>query len=213
MWGFGDVTDATLPAADATDPDKVYFQYLNATGGYINYGPDGIQRLDYVVSAAEQHGLKLVLPFTNNWDSYGGIPTYNRAFGGNTTTWYTDAMSQKVYRNYIKFIVNRYKKSSAIFAWELANEPRCRTCPTSVIYNWASDVSKYIKSLDGDHMVTLGDEGWLTPSDGYGDGSYAYSAYEGVDFAMNLNIPTLDYGVLHMYPDQWGYNYTWGTEV
>jgi mannan endo-1,4-beta-mannosidase len=58
-------------------------------------------------------------------------------------------------------------------------------------------------------MVTLGDEGWLSPADGYGDSSYAHSAYEGVDFVKNLQIRTLDYGVFHMYPDQWGYNYTW----
>ena len=64
MWGFGDV--ATLPAADAADANKVYFHYLNSTGGYVNYGADGIQRLDYVVSAAEKHKVKLVLPFVNN---------------------------------------------------------------------------------------------------------------------------------------------------
>jgi len=64
VWGFGDV--ATLPAADAADANKVYFHYLNSTGGYVNYGADGIQRLDYVVSAAEKHKVKLVLPFVNN---------------------------------------------------------------------------------------------------------------------------------------------------
>jgi mannan endo-1,4-beta-mannosidase len=211
VWGFGDVT--TLPPADATDPNKVYFHYLNSTGGYVNYGTDGIQRLDYVVSTAEKHKIKLVLPFVNNWGDYGGIGAYNTAFGGNSTTWFIDAMSQQVYKEYIKTLVTRYKKSTAIFAWGLANEPRCRGCPTSTIYNWATETSEYIKSLDSDHMVTLGDEGWLAPSDGYGDGSYAYSAYEGVDFALNLQIKTLDYGVLHLYPNSWGYNYTWGNEV
>jgi mannan endo-1,4-beta-mannosidase len=62
-------------------------------------------------------------------------------------------------------------------------------------------------------MVTLGDEGWLSPADSVGDGSYAYSGIEGVDFALNLQIKTLDYGVLHLYPNSWGYNYTWGNEV
>ena len=59
-------------------------------------------------------------------------------------------------------------------------------------------------------MVSLGDEGWLTPPQG--DGSYAYSGYEGVDFVKNLGIPTLDYGTFHLYPSQWGYNYSWGNE-
>lgn len=60
-------------------------------------------------------------------------------------------------------------------------------------------------------MVSLGDEGWLPPSYVGGDGSYAYSGYEGVDFVKNLAISTIDYGTFHMYPDQWGYSYSWGS--
>ena len=74
-------------------------------------------------------------------------------------------------------IVNRYKNSPAIFAWELANEPRCSQCPSSVITNWATSISAYIKSLDSKHMVALGDEGWFDTAS-IGDGSYAYSGYE-----------------------------------
>lgn len=59
-------------------------------------------------------------------------------------------------------------------------------------------------------MVTLGDEGWFASEDNIGDGSYAYGGGEGVDFTLNLGIPTLDYGVFHLYPDSWGYNYSWG---
>ena len=53
-------------------------------------------------------------------------------------------------------------------------------------------------------MVALGDEGWFDTAS-IGDGSYAYSGYEGVDFVKNLAIPTLDYGTFHCYPNQWGY--------
>ncbi|KUJ16641.1 glycoside hydrolase [Mollisia scopiformis] len=210
VWGFGDVN--TIPDPSATDPNKVYFQILNSTGSYLNFGPDGLQRLDYVISSAEKYGVKLVLPFINNWGDYGGIAAYGNAFGNNATTFYTNAAAQKAYKAYIKTLVTRYSNSSAIFAWELCNEPRCHGCDTSVITNWATDISSYIKSLDSDHMVTLGDEGWLAPADGYGDGSYAYGGGEGIDFAANLKIKTLDYGVFHLYPNSWGYNYTWGNE-
>ena len=143
----------------------------------------------------------------NNWDDLGGINTYCNVFNCNATTFYTTPAAQTAYQNYIQFIVNRYKSSSAIFSWELCNEPRCHGCSSSVIYDWASTTSAFIKSLDDSHMVTLGDEGWLC---GGGDGSYAYSCGEGVDFQKNLGISTLDYGTFHLYPDQWGYNYTWG---
>ncbi|MCJ1398502.1 hypothetical protein MMC11_001702 [Xylographa trunciseda] len=205
VWGFGNVNTA------AGNENSVYFQILNETlpgGQQINYGANGIARLDSAVNTAEKYGIQLVLPMLNNWGDLGGIDTYTNAFGGNATSFYTDAASQTAYRNYIEFIVNRYKNSNAIFAWELCNEPRCHGCPTSTIYNWASETSAFIKSLDPSHMVTLGDEGWMAPPTG--DGSYAYSAAEGVDFIKNLGISTLDYGTFHMYPDQWGYNFTWG---
>ncbi|KAK4904105.1 hypothetical protein LTR49_026384 [Elasticomyces elasticus] len=62
-------------------------------------------------------------------------------------------------------------------------------------------------------MVTLVDEGWSAPRDDIGDGSYGYNGAEGVDFVKNLAIKTLDYcnGTLHLYPDLWGYNETWGS--
>ena len=54
-----------------------------------------------------------------------------------------------------------------------------------------------IKSLDSNHLVTLGDEGFMN---GGGDGSYPYTPGEGVDFVANLKIPNLDYGTFHLYP-------------
>ena len=225
VWGFGNVNDPTGQTG-------VYFQVLNQTlspnnGSLINFSPtngrhsftgfqvflltgsSGIGRLDSAVKMAQKYGIKLVMPMLNNWNDLGGINTYTAAFGGTATSFFTDVKSQTAYKNYISFIVNRYKNSGAIFAWELCNEPRCHGCDSSVITNWASDVSAYIKSIDSQHMVTLGDEGWFYPPEG--DGSYAYSGAEGVDFTKNLAIKTIDYGTFHMYPDQWGYNFTWGS--
>ena len=91
---------------------------------------EGIPRLDYVVSTAEAKGVKLVLPLANNWGDLGGRPAYEAAFGSNATSWYTDQQSQAAYKKYIKLIVNRYKSSAAVFAWELMNEPRCSGCST-----------------------------------------------------------------------------------
>ncbi|KAK8114769.1 fungal cellulose binding domain-containing protein [Apiospora kogelbergensis] len=199
IWGFNDVT--AKPGSGT-----VYFQQLSAGGSTINTGVDGLQRLDYVVAAAEIRGLKLIINFVNNWDDYGGIAAYVRAFGGSKTSWYTNTAAQAQYRKYVQAVVSRYANSPAIFAWELANEPRCNGCSTDVIYNWAASTSAYVKSLDPNHMVTLGDEGMGLP----GDGSYPYQYGEGTDFVKNLGIKTLDFGTFHMYPDHWGTNYNWG---
>ncbi|OQE32747.1 hypothetical protein PENFLA_c001G01480 [Penicillium flavigenum] len=197
VWGFNDVN--TVP-----EDGKVYFQlHDKATGKTtINTGADGLKRLDYVVSAAEKYGIKLIIPFVNFWDDYGGMNAYVTAYGGSKTDWYTDKKMQSVYQAYIKAVVSRYKTSSAIFAWELGNEPRCPGCETDVIANWVAKTSAYIKSLDSKHMVTTGEEGMgLTPGS---DGSYPYTHKEGSDFAKNLAAPDIDFGVFHLYVADWG---------
>lgn len=150
IWGFSDVN------SKPTD-GKVYFQLLQNGNATINTGPDGLQRLDYVVTAAEKRNIKLIINFVNNWSDYGGIEAYTTAFGGTSTSWFTSPTIQNVYRQYIKAVVSRYSQSSAIFAWELANEPRCNGCNASVIHNWAASTSAYIKTLDPKHMVAIGD--------------------------------------------------------
>jgi mannan endo-1,4-beta-mannosidase len=212
VWGFGDTS--FIPDDDTTGPGKIWYQLINSTGGYINYGRNGLPRLDYVISTAEKLGLKLVIPFVNNWPDWGGQLVYEQVFDSDLS-WYETPKSQEVYRDYIRTLVTRYRNSTAIFSWQLCNEPRCGGCNTSVITNWAANVSAYIKSLDPNHMVTLGDEGWFSAKDGYTDGdpdSVAYIANGAVDFVDNLMIPTLDYGVFHLYPNLWGYDYAWGNQ-
>ncbi|KAK0701887.1 glycoside hydrolase superfamily [Lasiosphaeria miniovina] len=202
VWGFGDVNKPTNP--DAADLYRVWYQLINGTGAaFINYGSDGLQRLDYVVHRAEQLGLKLVLPFVNEWPDWGGREVAYAPACSFEPTWYEDAGFQAVYRAYVRVLVTRYRASPAVFSWQLCNEPRCSQCDVSVIAAWAAGVSAYIKSLDPLHMVSLGDEGWFGPTAGYSDPSgsnYAYEANDGVDFVTNLKIPTLDYGVFHLIP-------------
>ncbi|CAK7222900.1 hypothetical protein SBRCBS47491_005021 [Sporothrix bragantina] len=206
VWGFNDVT--TKPAAGS---NTVYYQYLSATGSQINTGPNGLQRLDYVVSAAAKRGVYLIVNFVNNWGDYGGMPAYATAFGGTKEAWYGNTAAQAQYRAYIQAVVTRYTNATSIFAWELANEPRCKGCPTDTVYNWAADTSKYIKSLDPRRMVTMGDEGFGLPTaNGSASTAYPYTTAEGMDFARNLGIVTLDFGTFHMYPKPWGMDNSFG---
>lgn len=157
-WGFNDVN--SKPSSGT-----VYFQLHDPSTGTttINTGADGLQRLDYVVSAAEKRGIKLLIPLVNNWDDYGGMNAYVKAYGGSKTEWYTNSKIQSVYQAYIKAVVSRYRDSPAIMAWELSNEARCQGCSTDVIYNWTAKTSAYIKSLDPNHMVATGDGTLSTP--------------------------------------------------
>ena len=81
------------------------------------------------------------------------------------------------YKDYISHLLNRvnfytgiaYKDDPTIFAWELANEPRCQgsdpyptspNCDAALITNWVSEISAYIQALDTNHLVGVGDEGF-----------------------------------------------------
>ncbi|KAK5745770.1 hypothetical protein LTR17_001272 [Elasticomyces elasticus] len=205
VWGFNDVT--STPSSGT-----VYFQSFAGSEPTINTGANGLQRLDYVVKSAEAHGIKLIINFVNNWTDYGGMAAYFSWAGISTNAqWYTSSKAQGQYQKYIEAVVSRYSDSSAIFAWELANEPRCSGCDTSVMTEWVSTTAKYIKGLDSNHMVTIGDEGFgLKTGD---DGSYPYSFSEGVDFAANCAVADIDFCTYHLYPDSWGVSpvQSWGS--
>ncbi|KAK4098350.1 glycoside hydrolase family 5 protein [Parathielavia hyrcaniae] len=191
VWGFNDVT--TRPGSGT-----VWLQ--------INTGADGLQRLDYVIQSAEKRGVKLIINFVNYWDDYGSMNAYVKAFGGTREGWYPNTCAQQQYKKYIQAVVSPYARPGAVFAWELANEPRCKGCSTDVIYRWATDVSAYVRSLDPNHMITLGVEGFGIP----GDTTYPYQYGEGADFVKNLGIKDLDFGTFHKYPNHWGVPFSFG---
>ena len=93
-------------------------------------------------------------------------------------------------------------------AWELANEPRCAGTAASAssacditgstITTWATVVSAYIKSIDCNHLVAMGDEGWFQEAN---PPTYPYAPDVGINFVTNLSIKTLDFGTFHAYPE------------
>jgi len=205
VWGFNDVT---------SDPgaNTVYYQSFINGEAKINTGANGLERLDYVVKSAEEHGIKLIINFVNNWTDYGGMAAYY-AFAGikSNAEWYVNEKAQTQYKAYIKAVVSRYSDSPAIFAWELANEPRCNGCELDVLNKWVASSAAYVKSLDSAHMVTTGEEGFGLE----GDGSYPYQFGEGGDFNATCADPNVDFCVYHLYPQSWGTDANgeqWGNE-
>ncbi|KAI0094184.1 glycoside hydrolase superfamily [Irpex rosettiformis] len=200
-WGFNEVTS----------PNGIYYQSWSGSTPTINTGATGLQNFDNIVASAKAHGLKLIVALTNNWSDYGGMDVYVKQILGspNHDLFYTDAQVIAAFKNYIKTFVGRYVNEPTILAWELANEPRCKgstgtssgTCTTTTVTNWISNISAYIKSIDSNHLVAVGDEGFFNePS----NPSYPYQGSEGVDFNANLAIKTIDFGTFHLYPESWG---------
>lgn len=69
IWGFADYTTTQ-------DPGVTVFQSWSNGKPTINTGANGLGRLDYIVKAAESRGIKLIIPFVNNWGDYGGMKVY-----------------------------------------------------------------------------------------------------------------------------------------
>ena len=208
------------------EKEGVYYQYFDAdlNKPVVNEGEDGLQKLDYALYKAEQEGVKLLITFTNNWEAFGGMGQYVKwaqLAGENVTghdDFYTNETIKGWYKNYVKTLLNhenvytgvKYKDDPTVFSWELANEPRCESdagCEKNVVVNWAKEMSEYVKSIDSNHMLAVGDEGFYNY--GYndfpeGDHKYVYHGSSGMDFLQLTALPDIDFGTLHVYCDQWG---------
>lgn len=55
VWGFNDVN------TEPTDGTVWFQSFVKGKDPVINTGSDGLQRLDYVVKAAESRGIKLII--------------------------------------------------------------------------------------------------------------------------------------------------------
>ena len=138
---------------------------------------------------------------------------------------YTDEQIKDAYKNYVSTLVNRvnhyngvvYKDDPTIFSWELANEPKCRNheefdalegWDTQTIPKWADEMSRYIKSIDPNHMVSVGDEGWLNT----GVKHWTRQGYDGVDHEALCAVEDIDFCTFHLYPDDWGTGVKFGAD-
>ncbi len=228
-WGWFDIGNEDDSNSVAGKQDGTYIQYWDPQTGHPAYndGSSGLGKLDYVIAKARQQGLRLVIPFTNNWSDFGGMDQYVRWAGLDShDDFYTDPTIRQWFKDYIAHLLNRtnsitgikYKDDPTILMWELANEPRCvgsgvyprsGNCTTETITSWADDVSTFIKTVDDKHLVGVGDEGFFCDP---GHAVYEYNCRSGVDTVALAKLPNVDVLSFHLYPDHWRKDAAWGTE-
>jgi mannan endo-1,4-beta-mannosidase len=216
-WAFLDCGPAAPGAVPPNAKDGVFFHYQNATTGKpdFNDGVDGLERLDRTIFLAEERGIRLILPLVNYWDDFGGVNQYLQWFGlAGRDQFYRHPEVKDAYRNYIEHLLLRvntrtgrqYRNEPAILAWELANEPRSVNpagSPLSdgidVLAGWVGEMSSFIRNLDSNHLIGIGDEGYFRHA--WAFGNRLYNGSFGVDCERLLGIPTVDFGTCHLYPD------------
>ncbi|XP_010484638.1 PREDICTED: mannan endo-1,4-beta-mannosidase 7-like [Camelina sativa] len=182
-----------------------------------SYNEDMFQGLDFAIAEARSHGIKVILSCANNYDSFGGKKQYvdwARSRGRPVSSeddFFTDSLVKDFYKNHITAVLNRfntftkvqYKDDPTIMAWELMNEPRCPSDPTGrTIQTWITEMAAHVKSLDRNHLLEAGLEGF------YGQSSPQSTTLNppgqfGTDFIANNRIPGIDFVTVHSYPDEW----------
>jgi mannan endo-1,4-beta-mannosidase len=162
-----------------------------------------------LVAAAETNGLRLILPLLNYWNDLGGMPLYLKWLGisGGVEEFYQSPLARSAYQTWVKTLLTRlntrtgrvYTDEPAIMGWELANEPRCEVPGgRELLLDWIDEMSRFVKSLDSNHLVAVGDEGFLQHADTHDD---LYDGSHGVDGEAILNIGQIDFGTYHFYPE------------
>jgi mannan endo-1,4-beta-mannosidase len=212
FWGFADGDDWTNsgdPAIMQTQPG--------------DFNESAFEALDYVISEADKHGLKVIIPFVNYWEAYGGMLQYARWAGGNSREYfYTEMATRQMYKDYVHNMLTRvntitgveYRSDPTIMAWELANEARApfdNEAQDGTLQDWYVEMSAYVRSIDSNHLVATGGEGWDISanqseySGGYTN-FYALSGEDGSSYVDNTQLPNIDFGSAHLYPDVWGFS-------
>ncbi|XP_020101107.1 mannan endo-1,4-beta-mannosidase 8-like [Ananas comosus] len=189
--------------------------------GPFDYDDEVFKALDFVVSEARSHKMRLILSLCNNWEDYGGKAQYvkwGREAGLELTCdgddFFSDPTIKEYYKAYVKAILTRvntitnvaYTDDPTIFAWELINEPRCPSDPSGdTLQAWIEEMASYVKSIDPIHLLMVGVEGFygpstpermdLNPSD--------FSGQTGTDFIRNHQTSGIDIASVHIYSDSW----------
>jgi mannan endo-1,4-beta-mannosidase len=161
------------------------FQEFTASGADFS-------QLDKLLSLAGDYDIKLVPVLENQWSSC-------TAGGYKYDTWYQNGYLSPYgsypisYKDYVGQIVARYKDDPRILMWQLMNEAEGKdtsgNSDAQALYSFALDMSAYVKSIDRNHLVSLGTMGGGQPGT------------QGDDYRWIHSIPTIDLLEYHDYDE------------
>jgi mannan endo-1,4-beta-mannosidase len=184
-----------------------YLLYWNAekNGMGINEGPNGMQKIDFLITEAKKRQLRLIIAFLDFWDFTGGIQQIAAWYGKGSEFrsplphmrddyfFFTDPRMIKDYHHWVAYVVNRvnpqtglrYRDDPTIMAWDVANEATAK--PDQLRFQWTTEMAAYIKQQDPNHLVTSGNDNLDVEK-------------------FDISTSTIDFGTWHGYPKYRGIN-------
>jgi mannan endo-1,4-beta-mannosidase len=195
----------------------------SVTGGTIEYDEGALRRLDLVLAEARRSGVKLILALVNYEREYCSMGWWVKQVAGqdDPQLFYRDPQVIEVFRRHVANLLNRvntlthvpYRDEPAIMAIELANEPHTadhyeadhQLVPGSLVHRWIDETSRYIRSLDPNHLIASGEEGYKVAPTTPDEPRHAWlsNGQKGADYAGNVALPGIDFATVHAYPDHW----------
>ena len=121
------------------------------------FNEEAFRTLDEVLAAANRTGVRVIIPFVDNWAWQGGRAEYARWHGKAKDDFWTDPQLIADFKQTIHFILTRtntvtgvrYADDKSVLCWETGNEI---VSPPA----WTREIAHYIKSLDTNHLVMDG---------------------------------------------------------
>jgi mannan endo-1,4-beta-mannosidase len=214
IWAFNDTRDRSS------------FRFSPQEG----FRESGLRGLDEAVFEAKRRGIRLVLPLTNNWADFGGLPAYARWATEQTGRPHTkddfffDAQMQSWWKDYVAMLAERvnvftgvrYRDEPAILAWEIGNELRCNTCGGSApLTGTIRQLAAFARAVFPQHLIADGGEGFDDRPSAYVglENPYSVSGVEGASFSDLVAVPELDMLSYHLYPKNYGLRLGRDTEL
>ena len=174
--------------------------------------------LDYLLMEMGKRDMVAVLYLNNSWEWSGGYGFYLEhagegkaprpneagysAYMNFVTKFASNQLAHQLFYDYVRFILSRtnrytgkrYCDDPAIMSWQIGNEPRAFSKEQLPEFEkWLAEASALIRSLDANHLISIGSEGsWGCEND--------YDCYERICADKNI-----DYCNIHLWP----YNWSW----
>ncbi len=174
--------------------------------------------LDYLLQQMQRRKMVAVLYLNNSWEWSGGYSFYLEhagmgraprpnedgypAYMNFVEQYATNQKAHHLFYDYVRFILGRtnrytgrrYVDDPTIMSWQIGNEPRAFSKQALPAFKaWLREASALIRSLDRNHLISLGTEGpWGCEGE--------LSSYEDV-----CADPNIDYTNVHVWPYNWGW--------
>lgn len=181
--------------------------------GYRELNERVLKGLDLFLDEARRNSLRVILVLLDWWQSTGGVIEVLEKAGTNAQSrsdFYTDQGARATYTYIVRTILSRrnsvsgrmYRDDPTIMAYELLNEPRAPS--VSVLSEWVATMSRFAKSIDNRHLLSIGIEGFFADTSTQERRNLRnilgpWSLATGQDFTKLHELSTIDFATTHLW--------------